>query len=383
MRRHWQWIVLLVGFFFLVIDFEALASPFPSLVWTFGFSTRGLLTLMAIHLAGIVWVLVQKNAIDGGSTAIYTRTLPIPDALEWRTVLSILLLSDSLFWAYLALPLVFHLQQSDSLVAAAALIGLLANVAMLLLIVQLHWLQGARLALPVVLIVDYGIAEVFWRLRPGLSVAVLVVTAALLFAVMLRPVKSRQPTIWPWLGGFSLRLAAWREAGGLRLPGILVVQHRILFHENLMQAMLRTTGAGLIAVTAWAIIGFGGRIELGYDLLVITGCLSALLVSGLFRTLDEAHAQVRPYLRTLPIRPLELPTRDVLYLGLVCSWIMVPLSLIFVDRGWATGAEVGISSLAWLGLLALLQPLSTLTRHHTVVIASGATLGWILLMLLP
>lgn len=373
-KRYWQWIVLIVGFFFLVIDFDALAAPLATMARTGASAAQGWGTLLSLHALGGVFAALQHRAMAGGPPAGYLRTLPIPAGLQWLATLGVLLLANSLFWLYLALPIVLHVPGNADVAEAAAIVLLVINAALLLLLLQAYWLHGRIWIVPVVILLDFTISAALAGREADAALGFQGLLALVLLAWLVYPVERLGQPAW------RLPRVEWRvgaATGPLSPPRAVVVQHRLLIDTRPVQTASRAVAGGLVALTAWAIVALGDNRDLGPSLLVISGCFVALAQSGSLRVLDQAHRAAQPFLGTLPLAPMTLPLRDLLYVALLCAAVMLPLSAVFLWHGYARAGQVAVAWTAWIGLLALLQPVSTRAGRHSVTLTTVITLGWI------
>ncbi|ESQ16062.1 MAG TPA: hypothetical protein DDY14_16530 [Chromatiaceae bacterium] len=381
--------MLILGFFFAVIDFEDLAKPLSSVGQPDTSTTDSWIALSLVHLLGLFYVSLQRRAIEGGKPAAYLRTLPIIPKMGWRATLRVLLIANGLFWLYLALPVIFSAQGTRADASASvALVGLIViDTALLLLLAQAYWLSGRRWVLPAVVSIDFAFSYLLGRLDLAPSLCVAAGFGLLLGIALTCPVSQVRPTMLPnWLVRYAPPLLGMAQKNLARnnssrvlppVPRQLLVQQRLLIRSQALQTGLRGLFGGLVALTAWTIITFGRNYELAPSLLVIVGCLVVLLQTGSFRALDSSHRLVLPYLRTLPMAPMTLPIRDLTWVALICIIIMMPLSVAWLWQGHTTVGNTGFAWGTWLTLLVLLYPVSTKMSRDSVTLTTVLTLGWI------
>jgi len=231
--------------------------------------------------------------------------------------------------------------------------------------------------LPVVLLVDYLMVEISNELSHAGAVSAYIVSAFLFFAVMFRPVR-----IKAYASARLLRLLSrllLRDA--YFVPAFLLIQHRTLFKSNLIQTLTRwLVSAGLCAF-AWATVMFGGKPDLVTLLLLITGSLVALVQSGLFRILFKTHEPFLQYFRTFPVSRHFFMVRDYLYVALLVSTVMIPVSMVFIAAGYIGAGQFVLINSSWLGLTVLLLWANKVSSKHGVALSSLVTLLWCAIVL--
>lgn len=368
-RRHWQWVVLIVGFFFMVIDFKALASPIGSLGNARDFSTGGLYALWVFHCLGVVWIMMQRHAATGGIMAEYARTLPVPMRLDWQALLINLVIANTFFWIYLLLVVSLGAGQGGSLQTAVITL----NAALLLLLTQAYWLAGKFWIVPLTMVFDYLLVTVSSALANTAAQQVHFLLAVALLVMMAFPVrlKGLSETV-----PFAKRITGLASQGMAFVPLFILVQHYALLKINFIQTGIRwSISAGMVTFT-WAVVEIGENHHLTESLLLITGSLVALVNSGLFRILFNTHNPYQEYFRTLPVSSGYFALRDYCYISLLIGSVMLPIAIKFTTAGYIDIAQFLLVGGNWLGLTVLLLWANKISPQHGVALSSLITLIW-------
>ncbi|MCF6237890.1 MAG: hypothetical protein L3J79_03605 [Candidatus Marinimicrobia bacterium] len=372
-RRYWQWLVLLVGFFFMVIDFKALVSPFGSIARTGDFSSAGLYTLWGIHLLGIGWIMMQRQAVTGGMLSEYSRTLALAARIDWQALLLNLVIANVFFWLYLSLAVIMKSDESSSTLSVL----LALNTGILLMLTQAYWLAGKFWILPVMLVVDYLLVVISNGFNHMVAVSTYLVCGILLFTVIFRPLRikaSGSASLLRLVSRLSMR-------DDYFIPASLLIQHRALFKCNFIQTLTSWMISAGFGVFAWATVMIGGKTDLVTPLLVIIGGLVVLVQSGLFRILFNTHEPFQEYFRTLPVSSRYFMVRDYLYIALLVGSVIAPVSIVFIAAGYIGASQLVLITTSWLGLTALLLVTNRASSRHGVALSSLVTLLWCAMVL--
>lgn len=371
--HYWQWLVMVGGIFFLVIDFEWIGSSIASIVMQEGFSNAGLIALLGCHITALSLVIIQKRSIQGGRLYVYLKTLPVIERTDWLANILILLAANSLFWLYLALPLIFFLPETVSYWHSVLLVLIILNAVLILLVSQLYWLRGRKFVALMLIGMDGFIVLINSSNAILTANICLFLLIGLLLILLSIPVTRKESCFrWKWrlYSCQFLREAAY-------VPQVVLVQHRCLLEKNLFTTSLRLIFSILINVFIWSIIVYGGQVQLTLNFLAVAGGGCALVMSGLFKILNQSHEQAKYYLCTQPTHNWLMPLRDFYYVGFWLSLVYIPLIVLPFMRDYIGLFDVMGSLLSSLLLLAVLQRASNAFSKHSVVIAVTVTITWI------
>lgn len=374
LKRNWQWLVLLLGFFFFVIDFKALTAPLAAVVLK-AQSLDGLLLLWVLHALALLSVAMQKHAVLGGDFRFYVGTLPVSRHREWRITLAVLVLSNHLFWVYLPLSFL-HLNGAGELLALLLLAFFIISAGLLILLIQKAYIDKDVKSILLIFVFDAALCLFPKMLGGEILLAVYVLTAVVaLFYLFCFPVRIHgDPVSWAWEKHFPTS-GHHAYAISRYMPVALLIPQQILLQKypaKLFRALILSL---LVCGFFSATLIWGDNPSLADGFLKICGVFVVFFYSGLFKSLDVEHAQMRAYLRTLPIGRFTVALRDWLYLALLSLLTLMPPLLLWWQQGHLSIAALLPSLSIWLLLLALLQIAQVLGGRHSVLFVSSLTVA--------
>lgn len=368
-RRHWQ-VALIAALLLPQMPLgqlaEVLAFPVTGLLQANRSSAWYLVHLVAVQAVAMIWVAIQRDNLAGGRLRAYLATLPLARTIGRRVNFVVLLFVDGL----LLLP-------------AVAALGLGA-VTMPGLSAALYYAFGVVGLLALVLVVQLGVLERNWRITGGALLA----DPAWCWSLAHQPAWSASAAmivtcvaLAAWLvagpapGGHSARLLQpgrrrFELAAPRWLPLSVRLQLRALFMQHFLATALRMTAVLGAVVGAVLLIGIFRFDDRTLPTAILAMAASALVLSGAYRTLDDAHAPMRPYLRTLPLARGFWLVRDI---ALVLILGSVPLGVLLAalaGRGQGSALSWAALAVANLGLLALLRVPLLLVRRQTVLVGA-------------
>lgn len=370
--RHWQWF-LLAGL--LVPGTPLIALPGALPPFLLGAVSPGhdilrhALMLAGIQCAALLWMLPQRRHLAGGRFAAYTATLPISPFVRRSVDLTLLLVADSPIAIMVFVGFCAGSRQAVDLAAVGAAWVLVSTILML----QLAMVEKRPAMIPAVAAADLLCA---FALASGDG---MVRWLALLAAV-------RLPLI-AWL--IPDKSASPRRAGTRRGPGfpdtsallspmpspVFLVQRRALTARPFSTAA-RLAITIFVAVGADKLISvfrFDGR---AVPTAIGSMAVAALVLSGLYRTLREAHTTMQCYMASLPMPPRFWPVRDTRLITMLGFIPFVILLLPLISHGLVPSPQLAVLAVAYAGLIALLGAVVTLGRQLSVLLAVLFAAGW-------
>ncbi|MEJ2362597.1 MAG: hypothetical protein P8Z75_14505 [Gammaproteobacteria bacterium] len=301
----------------------------------------------------------------------YLSALPIPRRTTHLVNATILLFADSLILLPIASSLLVVPMQPVSTASlgfhtlAVATLALSAFAAQIALLEQ----QWHRLLLALL-----GVAAWGWSLVHLHSSAAWA-TQAMLFGVLVS-LTVRAPAIPSrrrYLAG--VRRTTTRTSVFSRLPIAARIQLRILFDEHWPPTVLRLAIALGIAGCANFLFGvFNGDVRT-LPAGIIAGASVALILSGIYRTLAEAHASMQRYAAALPLAKHFWLRRDLAMLSVLAALPFGVMLLSLFDHGIPATTCLKLA-LANLGLLMLLRLPLSFSRRQTALVGVMLAGGW-------
>jgi hypothetical protein len=318
--RHWQWL-LIAGFF---IPGDILAVPSGALVAIVSPAHGPIWHLAAIggaQLLALLWILPQRDILTGGEFARYAATLPIAQIVRRSAYFTLLLVADTLILLPVQAAMANRLMATDGakvdqFLALWILLGAT-------LILQMAVLKKRALLLGAVGAVDLSLG--LGLAYPGFGYALLPAAAAFAVAGFFTPERLRLRD------AFVAPHVRPRLVRGLRGPirplvAALKIQWQILSARPLASAA-RLSLALALALGTDRLINIFGFDARAIPTLTAALALTALILSGLYRTLRDAHAPTRTFLASLPVSRHYWAWRDtllVMLLGLAPLAILLP-----------------------------------------------------------
>lgn len=384
LRRRWQWIILIVGFFYQVIDYRLLAKPITNIAID---SPSDILSLACLLMVAIVLVHLQKRMIEGGSFNHYLSSLPVPTRIRWRGDLVILLVANNVLWIPFAIAVVI-LSPAGVLELSSAL--RFANVLLAacgLLLIQIYWLHGQRLLS--ILFAAMQLAAAYCDRLVGNNTLILLTgvfliatVSAILFPVF--PVRAHTTTWLPLQRGTGcvdhrpLRINLLRQ-----LSAPLVVQWSILKNQG-FSTLLSLFLAICVTAFTMAAIFLGQNLDIAPVFSILTASFVALVLSALFHTLQAAHRESELFQSTLPIAAGFWLVRDSLFVGVLFLFILAPSWVSFYASDFLDAGDILLSAVGGCTLILVLRMIVGTAQRHSVLLSSVATvcfgylLGWVL-----
>lgn len=354
--RHWQAFVI-AGLFVpmgtpmlallraLAFPLTAIFAPSRSLLWHLSYV--GL--IQAVTLA---WVMLQRSPIGGNDFMRYAATLPISKSLGRRVDLTMLFLANSILLIPVVTAVIFSsplVSSMGSIFQVSALFVLLS----LVLVMQLAALEKNAVALPGILLADL-------LLSASLTLPVSVVSW-LLLALALASAVSLPFLRWPSkisldsiLHPSTAQPLSMRPRFGWLSPA-LRIQVKALLVKHPVSSALRMSVVLVLAVGADLLIRIFQFDARTLPTAIIAMAAIALILSGIYRTLQSTHAPMRSYLAALPLGRRYWGIRDTLFVILLGA---VPLGILLLPLlvyRVSTILTLVALALAYQGLLALLR----------------------------
>ena len=356
LRRHWQWL-LVAGLLVpggapvravlraLAYPLRALLIPGHGLIWHLGY-------ILILQVAASTWVMPLRRHIEGDRFMQYAATLPLTPAIRRSVDLTLLILANS----------VLLVPAGVALGASAARIGMGG----------LYSVVALGVLLGVSLVVQWAVLQRRWIILSGVVLADLALGLSL----------TLEGAIGSWLT-LALACASAPAALALRRPRPAVPDRRQLLPRDRpgcgtlpwrwFPADLRLQGKALAAqqpAAAVVRIGLVLGLALATDRLmqifrfdvrslpvaILAMAAIALVLAGIYRTLQLAHTAMRFYLATLPLGKRYWPVRDILFvtlLGLVPLGVLLAPLMIHRLAPLPTLALLALADLALLALLRL------------------------------
>lgn len=323
LARHWQWFLIagllvpnppFVGLFYLPArGLEAVFSHEPRLLWQF-------VGILAVQLAAILWIMPQRQFYAGGGFMDYASALPLSKSLCLAVDLTLLFVANSLLIvpAFIATAHILAAQSPDRLFRVCALWLLLASAC----IVQMVALKRRPIALTGIALTDVALGSSLvlpdvLRL-PLLTLALAGTIAGLLIS---RQAKRLSP-IPQAFANFRPLSSATRTAGRYS-PAFLIQCKAVAARPGL--AVLRLSMPIILALAADRLIAMFIFDWRSLPVVILALAAISLLLSGIYRTLRDAHATMRAYLASLPTSSHYWPIRDTAFVVLLG---VVPLCIL-------------------------------------------------------
>ncbi|PUE53045.1 hypothetical protein B9Z45_13180 [Limnohabitans sp. 2KL-17] len=370
--RRWQAIVLVLGVFggSLLVESShlvlALLDERHGLAWRLG----------AIGLwqgCWCLWALMQIDQIRGGRFRDFAQSLPLTPR-HWRaTDLLVLLVSNTpLLLPFFAAAFVLGARQGlswEALRGGLLIVFLLASQ----FVCQLSAMQGRIRGLGALVVADVWVAGALSMHGPMAAALLAPAATGALWSLWgevpalplgAAALFSRVHRLWMSL---SRRLIA-RLPPLIRLAlAILYRQHRSSMFGKLFSCLLVVFVAeGLMSI--WA---YDGR---SLPMALIAAGLVAMSISGLYRHLQMAHDEARPFTAALPMRrgwTVPGDTLAVLSFGL-------PFVLAMVGLLWwhaALSAELAAGFVSSFALLVVVLRRPQLSSSRNAVLSTALVVG--------
>jgi hypothetical protein len=375
MRRHWQLLViasLALPSLPVARIPQVLAFPVVSLLHPGQTMLWYSLHVVLIQAIALLWSGLQRKALATGPMTSYLSALPIPRRTTHLVNATILLFADSLILLPIASSLLVVPMQPVSTASlgfhtlAVATLALSAFAAQIALLEQ----QWHRLLLALL-----GVAAWGWSLVHLHSSAAWA-TQAMLFAVLvLLTVRTPALPLRRQRNQAGVRRTPVLTAVLSRLPIAARIQLRILFEEHWPPTVLRLAIALGIAGCANFLFGvFNGDVRT-LPAGIIAGASVALILSGIYRTLAEAHASMQRYAAALPLAKHFWLRRDLAMLSVLAALPFGVMLLSLFDHGIPATTCLKLA-LANLGLLMLLRLPLSFSRRQTALVGVMLAGGW-------
>ncbi|HEY4200716.1 MAG TPA: hypothetical protein VGM83_09140 [Devosiaceae bacterium] len=315
--RHWQWFVL-AGLIVPGIPFVSLlAAPAQLLggIFTPGHETWAtLVSILVVQAFALLWLAPQRETLAGGDFAHYLAALPIPDGVRRAVDLTLLAVADIPILLVCGMAFVQALGAGAVSICAALAVLVITIPAMQMLL--LHWRP--------LVIVSVLIADLLLAMSPTTPA---LVAAALAFAILAIIIPGRIQRL-----AFSLpqaRKLSTDLSPTHRLAPSLHIQLQVLAQRPLATAPRLLLALGL-AVAGDALIEAFHFDTRSMPVAIVALAIAALVLSGFYRLLRDAHAPMLTFLASLPLRPNHWLVRDVAFVLLLG---LVPLALLIAALG--------------------------------------------------
>ncbi len=346
--RHWQWF-LIIGMIIPnppVIGLFVVPASLLEAIIAGGHSWLAqVVAVLVVQLVALLWIVPQRQLLAGGIFMTYAATLPLPKWLCLAVDLTLLAVANCV----ILIPVLFATGHALAMRDCAYQLCVLWTLLGSTLVAQLSALKRRAIVLPLL-----GVADVFlgWSLAspPGaLRWLLFVPTLAGAVAAPFLMDRIKPPSLAP---GFSqvqrISLVLSRHA-----PSCLVQCKAIAAKPGLTTFRLSTTFAVALGVDRLiAIFQFDQR-SLPTDILAMA--IIALILSGLYRVLRDAHASMQGYLTALPSPQHYWPLRDTIFVFLLGAAPLCILLTPLLLHGLASVFVVFALMVAYQALLALLR----------------------------
>jgi hypothetical protein len=305
--------------------------------------------VLAIDGAAVLWLAPQRHALSGGPFAHYLATLPLPKGVMLAVEGTLLTVANSVI-------LIAAIIAAVRMAAAGASGYTFCCFAILL--------GGAAIAQRAVL--DrrfpalFGIVACDVALAVGMSSDAMAMRALGLFGAVAfagaglaaayafeRPTKCKQRD----LGG---RMASMAIGAVSRYAPSLLIQCKALCARP-TQAGLRLSAAVALAFGANRLIEIFKFDSRSLPTAILAMSVAGLLLSGIYRTLFDAHRAMATYLATLPVSRRYWSVRDTGFLLLLNSVVLIILLAPQIVEGLASLALLFTLAAAAQALMAVLR----------------------------
>lgn len=375
LHRHWQALFLAVLLVLPAMPVFAQSrllgapvlaplSPMHGPGWRFGW----------VHMLegiGMLWVLVQRTAIDGGPFATFLKSLPV-SSRRYRVLDATVVLVAS---TPLLLPVI------AAVISFAFLPDKASNYLYVvdLTVITLGWQLMALsreirngFSLVVANLVLIGALQATGATRTAL-LAVSLMTAA--FALVQAPATSRA---YATRSGTSWRRAFERLPvnGAAYLPPFVKLQLGIVrFH--FAATVSRCIIMGAVAVFTCYLMGLWGFDTRVLPLTLVAQALISLVAATAYRDLRASRVRAAHFVRSLPLAPTAQVRADVLTVAALALPFAAVAPLLLVAHGVLTAHTAAAVVLAGAPLLALLPLAQRLAPGESVMAGAVFAATWV------
>ncbi len=373
LQRHWQWFVIaglaVPGIPIIAIlglparVLTAIVLPEHGLFWH-------LACLSALQLIAILGILPQRDNIVGGGFARYAATLPMSPLTRRSVDVTVLAVADGFMLIFVAVAIASRLavpKAAGFYQAFALLVLMSATLAVQLAALERHALMALGAGIATICL---GSALTF----PAFAWVLLFLACVTIAATLTAP-DSVRPSRGKRTGAANVPSPARSLRHSQWLFMWLRVQCKVLGAHPGLTAMRLATALGLAAGTARLIMIFDLD-DRSVPTTILAMAVIALVLSGIYRTLRDAHAPMQNYLAALPVTSRYWPIRDtvfVILLGLTPLWFLMPP---LVAHGLLPFyALTGLAS-AYLALLAMLRLPLVMGGRLSVIVGAILAAGW-------
>ncbi len=304
---------------------------------------------LAVDGAAVLWLAPQRHALSGGPFVHYLATLPLPKGVMVAVEGTLLTVANGVI-------LIAAIIAATRMAAAGASGYAFCCFAILL--------GGAAIAQRAVLdrrfCALFGIIACDVALAVGMSSNAMAMRALGLFGAMTcagagltagyafeRPARRKRRD----LGGRMARMAVGSVS---RYAPSLLIQCKALCARP-TQAGLRLSAAVALAFGANRLIEIFKFDSRSLPTAILTMSVAGLLLSGIYRTLFDAHRAMATYLATLPVSRRYWPVRDTGFLLLLNSVVLIILLAPQILQGLASLALLFALAVAAQALMAVLR----------------------------
>ena len=322
LRRYWKALFLITMLaspaLMPVLD-QARVLGTPALFGLSGEHSFGarLASLVLYEGAGVLWIMIQRNAVGGGIFADYLQSLPVSPAHSRRISLIILSIANT----PLFLPVYAALFATASLSKPGLSMLYVLNLVLLTTSIQMAVLERALYReLPWIFLFTLAAVDAV-HLSPPFGLLMQAGSAIAMLSAL-----AEEPTLQePRAGGQSLRdrligtkaLCTQAQAQAQRhrmLSSALAPLYRLSARILLDRYRSATVSRGLVSLfaTVGSIIlmhiwGFDSR---ALPLALLTQALIAMITAGAYRDLRREHERATSYFAALPIPAPALARAD-------------------------------------------------------------------------
>lgn len=373
--RRWQWFLLaglLIPGLPIVPIFKTPGHLFKAVASSsLDFKSRGGLFLL-IQLIQVIWILPQMTLLRGGRFRGYVRTLPISRLIQNSVTISLIAIADIL----LLIPATYGFSLNIPSSGTLALFRLIAWATVIsnLLLLQLGLAERYDVVVLTTVMAD-------WPLSAALTGPPRPESWLLLLLAMGCPIAAINAPSW---------VHARFQARGRVIPYIRQGSGRLFLDPLSPSLRIRlkalTERPVASCVIIFGAIGVAGGLEallstFSYDerslpVVIIGLAVTALIISGLYRSLRQAHTLAEELLSTLPIRRNSWIVKDVLFLGALGCIPMVMLLFPLMKHN-LTSLPVMISlGLGYLALLSGLRVIVAKGGKFSVMLSTAFAAVW-------
>ncbi len=371
--RHWHWFLLsmllvpmgatLGGLLqAFAYPLTAIFSPGNDATWYFTYA-------VVAQAMPVMWVLLQRNSIRGGEFMDFAASLPISAVTRIGVNLTVLLVANSILLIVLVAAVLISANPFGS-VSGFELFAIIVLL-VLILVAQLATLERTLTIFSTIFIADWVFALGLAQERGELSAWLLVACAlGIAGAGLYLPSFPRRVTASSKRTGRSV--VRWGE--GWSSP-IINIQINALLNRPIGSLLMIGTSATVAAgaVLLMTTFEFDHRSLL---VLVLAMDVIAFILSGIYRTLFMAHAQMEAYSATLPLGRHFWSVRDTAFvtvLGMGHLAILLPPMLRHMHVSMTTLTSL---CLAYGVLLAALRLPLLYGGRQTALLGFACTILW-------